>query len=78
MVKLRHQGGGPVAAASRAVELTQLMSDELILQLKLKTALHGVVEKVVRPIEPGRALPSGGDEAGHRAARRGPEPAGRR
>lgn len=53
---LRAKGGGAIAEASRAVEMTQLMTDEMILQLKLMAALHGVLEKTLRPLAPERAL----------------------
>jgi hypothetical protein len=50
--KLREQGtGGAIDNAKRAVEMTQLMSDELLLQLKLMRALDDAFEKATRPAE---------------------------
>ncbi len=57
---LRSQGGGPVETAKRAVEMTQLMVDEMMLQLKLMSTLDSVLEKTSRPLEAQRALLGGG------------------
>jgi hypothetical protein len=76
--ELRGQGGGAIAAASRAVETTQLMTDEMILQLKLMAELHAVIEKTVRPLAPERALLEGGGDAGATPPGAAPAPRARR
>jgi len=48
--RLREQGGGgAVDNAKRAIEMTQLMADELLLQLKLMRGLDDALEKATRP-----------------------------
>ncbi len=54
--RLREQGGGPIESAKRGLELSQLMSDEMLLQLKLMTTLDSVLEKAARPLAAEREL----------------------
>ncbi len=53
---LRAQTGGPIDSANRVIELTQLMADEMMLQLKLMASLDGAVEKLIRPLPVQREL----------------------
>jgi hypothetical protein len=65
--ELRIEGGGPVDSAKRAIELTQLMADELLLQLKLMTTLEDALGNTARPLTLQREL-LGSDGDGERPA----------
>lgn len=70
--RLRAQQGGPVASAARAVEMAQLMADEMLLQLKLMNTLQSVLEKTARPLDAQRRLV---DRAERPVSARRPAPA---
>jgi hypothetical protein len=72
--RLRQQPSGAVASAARAVEATQLMADQMLLQLKLMTTLDSVLEKTARPLDAQRRLLEGAPDRPVSARRAAPGP----
>ncbi len=73
------EGGGPMVVAARAVELMQLMTDQMMRALKQATAAQDVLAKAVRPLGAQEAVAGAGADGdrGARAGRHGDPQRGR-